>query len=148
MDKGTLENKLPQVFALLGMSEQSDKILRTWGVTYDDVLGKCHQPHMTAARHALWALLDARGWSSPAIARASNRHHSTVLYALGKVRKIRDVGYMGRQNRCAGAVVGDRPDGTRIRVACLRNGRPLCHACAALERRATHSRVAQPGERR
>lgn len=42
------------------------------------------------ARQARWQIMWAlreRGWSTPRIGAAVNRHHTTVLYALGRLNK-------------------------------------------------------------
>ena len=60
------------------------------GVTVRDIIGERQACQVVAARHeAIWRVSEATGWSLTHIAVVFNKHHSTILHALRKVRAER-----------------------------------------------------------
>lgn len=63
-------------------------ILVSHGVTWGDITGRHHRyPAYVASRKEVAELLDGRGWSAPRIGKLMKRHHTTVLYWLGRINK-------------------------------------------------------------
>lgn len=69
------------------VSDHIREVARNFGLTPAEITapGRATRPYL--ARQAVIARLHARGLSSVQIGRAVNRHHTTVLFALGRIKK-------------------------------------------------------------
>lgn len=55
---------------------------RRHGVTVEEMRSRSRLAHLVAARVEAWRILRAQGWSLPAIGKAADRDHTTVMAAL------------------------------------------------------------------
>jgi chromosomal replication initiation ATPase DnaA len=60
---------------------------RAWSVPVAELLGPGKRQRLCWARWSAMGALSDMGWSTPAIGRALNRDHTTVLYGLGRLKR-------------------------------------------------------------
>jgi len=58
-----------------------------WSIPVSDILGPTRRQRACWARWSAMGALRDMGWSTPAIGRALNRDHTTVLYGLGRLSR-------------------------------------------------------------
>lgn len=56
------------------------------GITIADAKSSSHKPELAYRRRLVMAMLQARGWSTPQIGEALNRHYTTVVNGLKEIR--------------------------------------------------------------
>lgn len=61
----------------------AEQIATIYGLTREDLLGKCRDAIHVEARLALYRKLRDAKWSYPMIGEFVGRHHTTIMYALG-----------------------------------------------------------------
>lgn len=71
------------------MSVQEDirEVASTFGIHPVQIIGRGKTQRVYMARCAVIARLRERGWSSVRIGKALCRHHTTILYALGRLSR-------------------------------------------------------------
>lgn len=71
------------------MSVQSiiNEVADTFEVRPIDIIGASRKRRVCMARWCVMAKLYERGWSTPRIGQAVNRHHTTVLHAMGRLSR-------------------------------------------------------------
>ena len=60
---------------------------KSFHATFDEVAGRDREPRVSRARQAVWSLLEMRGMSRSAIARAFGRDHTTVVHGIAAADK-------------------------------------------------------------
>lgn len=68
------------------VAEVVAQVAHKHGLAPKDILSASRTAPIVRARHECWRRLRERGWSYPAIARAFDRDHTTVLAGVRKVR--------------------------------------------------------------
>lgn len=58
------------------------KIARTGHVSFEELMGMSHAPHIVQVRRAAWAWLHGEGWTFSAIARLWGCHYSTPAFGV------------------------------------------------------------------
>lgn len=70
----------------------ADEVIRSvsasTGIPVDLIVGPSKARHIHVARKAVMARLAGMGWSCSQIGRRLNRHHTTIMYGIGQVRKV------------------------------------------------------------
>jgi hypothetical protein len=67
------------------MTEVVSRVCKQFSVSSADLLGARRHAHIAQARHVLAWLLRERGLSYPAIGKAMNKDHTTIMSAVRKV---------------------------------------------------------------
>lgn len=62
--------------------DELQRIAGRHGVTPDEIRGQKRDKHISAARHAFWGSLHAKGWSCASIARFTGHHYRSVCDCL------------------------------------------------------------------
>lgn len=87
----TTEAPAPAIVAALPVVRPPRDVLddacRTYGVTIDALVGPCRSRWLTKARTAAAIELRALGLSLADIGGILNRHHTSILYLLGGVKR-------------------------------------------------------------
>jgi chromosomal replication initiation ATPase DnaA len=77
---------------------EAHRVARAYGLTVEQLMSRRRMRPLPDARHQLWRLLRARGWSFPRIARFANVDHSTVIYGLrSETRARKRAKYLSRR---------------------------------------------------
>jgi chromosomal replication initiator protein len=93
----------------VGIDAIQEAVCDRFGVSFLELLSPRRLGSLVDARHAAVWLARQAGYSLPAIGRAFDRDHTTVLHAVGRVDRLlaSDPGYAAAVARVAAALKAD-----------------------------------------
>lgn len=84
----TLEDRL-LIANAVDVAELIDRVCKHFGVTRAQLIGRDRHAHVAQARQVAAWLLRQRGFSYPAIGQELKQDHTTVMYSVRKVERLR-----------------------------------------------------------
>lgn len=82
-------------------AQLAEGIAKETGIPAEDILGRGRDAQVVAARHRLWAMLHDAGISYSSLGKVLDRDHTTVLYAVRKVREAQREFHSAERDRGA-----------------------------------------------